>query len=54
MIIRTLEYGATNFEETECDDFELRTNHVTNYIRFLKDGKQFKIIYNVCVVKTIK
>jgi hypothetical protein len=54
MIIKTLKYGDTDFEETECDDFEFRTNHVANWIRFLKDGKEIKAIYNVCVIKTIK
>jgi hypothetical protein len=54
MIIKTLKYGDTDFEETECDDFEFRTNHVANWIRFFKDGTQFKIIHDVCVIKTIK
>lgn len=54
MIVKTLKYENTDFEETECDDFEFRTNHVANWIRFFKDGTQFKIIHNVCVIKTIK
>lgn len=54
MIIKTLEYGATDLKETECDDFEFRTNHVTNWIRLLKDGKEIKTIHDVCVIKTIK
>lgn len=41
-------------EETEvdCEAFEFRTNHVTNWIEF-KSSNQKDIVYDVCVIKSI-
>ena len=35
----------------ECDSFEFRTNHVSNWIKF-KKGTTTNIIHNVATIKT--
>lgn len=52
MKLKIIQYGG---EETliDCDSFEFRTNHVSNWIRIIyNDGEDELMIRNVCVIKT--
>ena len=50
MILTIIEYGGIP-RQIECESFEFRCNHVTNWIRIKKvDGEA--LIHNVCVIKT--
>jgi len=51
MIITIIEYGGEP-RQIECESFEFRCNHVTNWIWFKKaDGCEARI-HNICVVKS--
>ena len=51
MKITVIEYGGEP-QQIECESFEFRTNHVTNWIRVkYKDGSKEEI-HQVCVIKT--
>lgn len=50
MTLTIIEYGGIP-RQIECESFEFRCNHVTNWIRIKKaDGEE--LIHNVCVIKT--
>lgn len=51
MILTIIEYGGTP-RQIECESFEFRCNHVTNWIKIKKADGCKVLIYNVCVIKT--
>ena len=52
MKISVMPLETQTFTTYECDDFEFRSNKVSNWIRIKKDGKEIAFIYDVGVVKT--
>jgi hypothetical protein len=53
MIITVIEYGGEP-KQIECESFEFRCNHVTNWIQFIKADGTKEMIRDVCVIKTGK
>ena len=51
MTLTIIEYGGTP-RQIECESFEFRCNHVTNWIRIKKADGCETLIHNVCVIKT--
>ena len=51
MILTIIEYGGTP-RRIECESFEFRCNHVTNWIKIKKADGCEALIHNVCVIKT--
>ena len=51
MKLTVTEYGGEP-QQIECESFEFRCNHVTNWIRIKKADGCEALIHNVCVIKT--
>ena len=51
MTLTIIEYGGKP-RQIECESFEFRCNHVTNWIRIKKADGCEALIHNVCVIKT--
>lgn len=50
MKITIIEYSGTP-RQIECEAFEFRCNHVTNWIKIKKADGAEEIIKNICVIK---
>lgn len=49
MIITIIEYGDKE-TQIECDSFEFRCNHVSNWIK-IKKGNLSQMMHDICVIK---
>ena len=49
MIITIIEYGGKE-TQIECDSFEFRCNHVSNWIKIRKGDLSY-IKHDICVIK---
>lgn len=51
MELTVIEYGGEP-RQIECESFEFRCNHVTNWIRAMHADGSEEMVHDVCVIKT--
>lgn len=53
MKLTVIEYGGEP-RQIECESFEFRCNHVTNWIRAMHADGSEEMVHDVCVIKADK
>jgi hypothetical protein len=53
MKIKIIKYGGET-KIIECNSFEFRTNHVSNWIRIKYTDNSEELIHGICVIKSVE